>query len=442
MDRPAIQYVASTDGVSVPYWRIGSGPPLVVLEDWPFSNVEAEWRIDEAREVYEELAEHFSVVRFDVRNTGLATRGVERCDLDAMTDDMEAVIKAIGEPVCIVALQHAGKIAVNYAAHGPDRVNGLLLVEAPVGQIYGGELYRGVEILAPLITENWSLYARLMITAFFGLEDPQRTRLMADYLEAQFDGDPAAFRRLAAILTRTEVLDVLPRLACPVLILHRPRMGGIESAREVAQLLPGTAITVLEDRGFDAFVPPDAIPIIDEFFAVSQPLSSASGRGGFRTLMFTDLTASTAATQRLGDAAAQDLVRAHNDIVRAALTNHEGHEIKHTGDGIMAWFPAASNGLDCAQAIQQGVADLGNPDLGVKIGLNAGEPIAEEDDLYGTAVQIAARVTDQAGAGEIVVTNVVRELVAGKAYLFSEREPASLKGVEEPVRLFALRTET
>ena len=112
--------------------------------------------------------------------------------------------------------------------------------------------------------------------------------------------------------------------------------------------------------------------------------------------------------------------------------------MKHTGDGIFAWFPAASNGLDCAQAIQTGVGDLANPDLGVKIGLNAGEPIAEEDDLYGTAVQIAARVTDQAGAGEIVCTNVGRELVAGKSYLFSEREPASLKGVEEPVRLFTL----
>ncbi len=165
---------------------------------------------------------------------------------------------------------------------------------------------------------------------------------------------------------------------------------------------------------------------------------AADAGDDLRVVCFTDLAASTATTQRLGDAAAQDVVRAHNDIVRAALAAHSGHEVKHTGDGIFASFPAASNALDCAQAIQRAVADLANPDLGVKIGLNAGEPIAEEDDLYGTAVQIAARVTDQAAAGEIVVTNVVRELVAGKAYLFSEREPAALKGVEEPVRLFTL----
>ena len=96
--------------------------------------------------------------------------------------------------------------------------------------------------------------------------------------------------------------------------------------------------------------------------------------------------------------------------------------------------------LDCARTIQSVVTETSTAGLAVKIGINAGEPIAEEDDLYGRAVQIAARVTDQAGAGEIVCTNVVRELVAGKGYLFSEREPAALKGVEEPVRLFTLGT--
>ena len=165
---------------------------------------------------------------------------------------------------------------------------------------------------------------------------------------------------------------------------------------------------------------------------------SPNGPSRFRTILFTDLAASTATTQRLGDEAAQEIVRSHDDIVRDALRTYDGHEIKHTGDGIMAWFPAASNALDCARTIQTIVTETSTAGLAVKIGINAGEPIAEEDDLYGTAVQIAARVTDQAAAGEIVVTNVVRELVAGKGYLFGEREPAALKGVEEPVRLFTV----
>ena len=108
-------------------------------------------------------------------------------------------------------------------------------------------------------------------------------------------------------------------------------------------------------------------------------------------------------------------MRSHNAIVREALTTYGGHEIKQTGDGIMAWFPAASNALDCAQAIQQGVTALANPDLGVKIGLNAGEPIAEDDDYFGAAVQLAARVCDRAEAGQVPVRQVVRDLRRGES---------------------------
>ncbi len=226
-------------------------------------------------------------------------------------------------------------------------------------------------------------------------------------------------------------------------ILHQPCLAEIDRAREVARIRPGTSISVLDVDETIPFFPALAIPHVEEFFGEEAAGGLASEgdspASSFRTLLFTDLSASTSTTQRLGDAAAHDLVRAHNEIVRAALAAHGGHEIKHTGDGIMAWFLAVSNGLDCSQAIQGAVDGLGNPDLGIKIGLNAGEPIAEEDDLYGTAVQIAARVTDQAAAGEILCTNVVRELVAGKEYLFAERDPAALKGVEESVRLFELR---
>jgi adenylate cyclase len=141
----------------------------------------------------------------------------------------------------------------------------------------------------------------------------------------------------------------------------------------------------------------------------------------------------------LGDAKAQELVRAHNTIVRGALTAHGGTEIKHTGDGIMASFPSSSGALECAVVIQRAVAERAETDLQVHIGLNAGEPVAEEHDLFGTSVQMARRICDHADAGEILVSNVVRELAAGKDFLFAERPAAGLKGFEEPVRLFEVR---
>jgi len=164
---------------------------------------------------------------------------------------------------------------------------------------------------------------------------------------------------------------------------------------------------------------------------------------GTVTVLFTDVEGSTDLRQRLGDAKAQELVHTHNTVVRNALKSHGGSEIKHTGDGIMASFPTASGALECAVAIQRGVATHveEHPDapLGVYIGLNAGEPIAEEKDLFGTSVDLARRICDRAEPGEILVSDVVAGLAAGKGFVFADQGEASLKGFDRPVRLYEVR---
>jgi len=135
-------------------------------------------------------------------------------------------------------------------------------------------------------------------------------------------------------------------------------------------------------------------------------------------------------------------VRAHNRIVRKALREAGGTEIKHTGDGIMASFVSPSRALTCAGAIQEGLArhnalHRDAPCL-VRIGLNAGEPVQEEADLYGTAVQLAARICDQARPGSVLVSQVVRDLAAGKGFRFSDRGKSALKGFTTPVHLYEL----
>ena len=170
---------------------------------------------------------------------------------------------------------------------------------------------------------------------------------------------------------------------------------------------------------------------------------SAPATGGFATILFTDMESSTAITQRLGDAKAQEIRRAHNQIVRAALQSIGGNEIKHTGDGIMASFSTASAALDCAIAIQRGVADHveEHPDtpLALYVGLNAGEPIAEEQDLFGTSVDLAARICDHAKAGQILAADVVRQLAAGKQFLFADLGETELRGFEDPIKLWEVR---
>jgi class 3 adenylate cyclase len=182
---------------------------------------------------------------------------------------------------------------------------------------------------------------------------------------------------------------------------------------------------------------------VSGFLGEEEPAPAAATRpGGSVTILFTDMESSTALTGHLGDERAQELVRAHNRIVRDALSRHGGSEIKHTGDGIMASFTSATAGLECAMDIQKGVASRNEEaemPFRVCIGLNAGEPVEEESDLFGTSVQMAARIRDHAEPGQILVSNVVRELVAGKVFLFSDHGHANLKGFDEPVRLFELR---
>ncbi|MCH7488837.1 MAG: adenylate/guanylate cyclase domain-containing protein, partial [Chloroflexi bacterium] len=147
-------------------------------------------------------------------------------------------------------------------------------------------------------------------------------------------------------------------------------------------------------------------------------------------------------TQRLGDAKARDLLREHERMVREALKAHGGSEVKTMGDGFMTSFGSATKALECAIAIQRAFAEhneSADEPIKVRIGLNAGEPIAEDEDLFGTAVNMAARICSKADGGQILAPIVVRELVAGKGFLLSDLGETEMRGFEDPVRLYDVR---
>jgi class 3 adenylate cyclase len=241
---------------------------------------------------------------------------------------------------------------------------------------------------------------------------------------------------------------LLPAVSAATLVVrHRGSPGSDEeTARRLASRIPNARLVTLEGALFMPTIERSesdtAIRLIEELLgerSAAAPVAEGSGKAALVTILFTDITDSTALTQRLGDAKAQELLRAHNAIVREALAAHGGSEIKHTGDGIMASFPTASGALECAVAIQRAVEERSQPDLQIHVGVNAGEPVAEERDLFGTAVQLARRICDEADVGEILVSDVVRQLVAGKGFSFADRGEVALKGFEEPVRLYEVR---
>ena len=159
------------------------------------------------------------------------------------------------------------------------------------------------------------------------------------------------------------------------------------------------------------------------------------------TILFTDIDGYTSMTERLGDRASQAMLRAHNHTVRQALAGHGGREVKHTGDGIMAFFSCAARAVECALAIQDAISAYNQrrkdrEPLRVAVGLNTGSPIREDGDLYGTAVIIAARAVDFAAGGEVVVTDVVRQLAAGKGLAFEALPSVDLEGLTDTPALF------
>jgi class 3 adenylate cyclase len=415
------------------------------------SHLQAAWQAPEVRYLAELMSEQQQLVLYDSRGTGLSDRDISAYSIDALLLDLEAVTQQlhVGR-FALFAGPWIGPAAISYAATKPHRVSHLILYNSWARTRDAGSAQaRG---LARLLDVDWELYTDTIARWAGSWSEGEVTRRLAErYREGVTQETWKAFVRA---MVNIDVTELLPQIETPTLVLQRrqSRIGGENLARALASQIPGARLVLLEGDNPAPYVDPEqVVRAVNEFLhegdraqprpnAASPPeLTSAAPAVGLVTILFTDLAASTALTQRLGDARAQELLRAHNAIVREALSAHGGSEIKHTGDGIMASFPTASGALDCAVAIQRAVAQQDNDDLQVHVGLNAGEPVAEDEDLFGTAVQLARRICDEAEGGEVLASNVVRELSAGKGFLFADRGAAALKGFEDPVRLYEVR---
>ena len=436
-------FCTTSDGVSIAYAVIGDGPPLVYANGFP-GHLSSEWEKPHAREMLENLAQGFTLIRYDMRGSGLSDREPGELSFEKWILDLEAVVDNLKlESFPLLSLGFlAGPIAIGYAAAHPGRVSHLII---------SGGYMRGEELTTPerarAMVDFISLYG---FPAQASGNDDVSTDDLRSFQDVKKIQDQAASIDVQGEVVRTMIsVDVsgsLDKITMPTLVIH----GHDDDV--VPFSLGRNLAASISDAKFVPLDKPVAAPwkrqeeIFGEmrrFLGVeveSKPKPVPVPTADVYTIMFTDIESSTELTQRLGDAKAQEILHVHNEIVRDALRAHSGDEIKHTGDGIMASFSSSSGALSCAVTIQQAIkahveAHPGTP-LAVYIGLNAGEPVAEDSDLFGTAVQLARRICDKAGPGEVLVSNVVRELAAGKGFLFSERGETELRGFEDPVRLY------
>lgn len=218
-------------------------------------------------------------------------------------------------------------------------------------------------------------------------------------------------------------------------LIEGPNMEACQAVHEEAHGKIACEIIEVHPSDFSLFMGPGQTDPIGQVVHPDGKTDSA-----VRTFLFTDIVNSTQITQQIGDNGSLMILRRHNEIVRNALQENEGKEVKHTGDGIMACFLSTSKAVRCAEEIQKNFEQFrekySNIPLQVRIGLNAGEPVTESDDFFGAAVQTAKRICDYGNPNQILVSNVVHDLCLGKKIEFSDIGKIPLKGLENPQVLY------
>jgi pimeloyl-ACP methyl ester carboxylesterase/class 3 adenylate cyclase len=443
MKAPETRYAMSGD-VSIAYQVAGDGPFDVVLVPGSPSTIEFFWRYEFTARWLARLASFCRLIVFDKRGTGLSDRAVGVADLETRMDDVRAVMDAAGSARAgLIGLSEGGPMSVLFAASYPEKVKALVLYEALPRLTLSPDFPFGMTT-----REEWlraaDKEARLWGTAEQAREwlGPQAS---ADEMEQmttlmRLSASPGAWRALNEMMADIDVRGVLASIRVPTLVLHRTEDHiPIEGARWMAERIPGARF--VEHPGG-----PHAPPMgdwqlwCDEIERFLVPLCTAPEPAPepdlmLATVLFTDIVDSTVKAVELGDRGWRELLERHHSLVRTQLARFRGSEVDTAGDGFFASFDGPARAIRCARSISEGMSEIG---LDVRAGLHTGECELLEGKVAGIAVVIGARVAAQAGPGEVLVSQTVKDLVAGSGIEFADRGLAELKGVPGEWRLYAV----
>jgi class 3 adenylate cyclase len=449
---PPIRFGRTDDGLDIAYWNVGDGPTLVAMPSLPWSHIQLEWGIPSIRAWYQAIGRGRRLVRYDGRGFGLSAREVPEFSLESDVSDLAAVIDALAvDRFDLYAGLHSGPAAIAFAARHPERVDHLVLFcSYPDGSVHRGNPL--TLSTRPIIQQDWAFYSQVVSRLLLGWTDSGAAEAFSD-LVRQCTSPEVAARALAAT-SDFDVTALLGDVRAPTLVLHRPeqRTSSMDNARALAaripdvrlSLQPGESIapflgdTTAIVREIDAFLtgrqPTDADAAVDAAIAAPMP-TGLEASGGISTVVFTDVVGSTELVERLGDEAARDALRALEAATAEAASRRTGRVVKHLGDGSLLEFASTSSALRFANELQAASVEIG---LDISIGVAVGEPIREDGDLHGSIVVLASRITSSALAGEVLVSDAVRQLVQGKGFAFDDGGARDLKGFDAQVQVWRL----
>ena len=441
MNVPETRYARSGD-VHIAYQVLGEGPIDVVLVPGFVSNVEAMWTSPARRQFLERLASFCRLILFDKRGTGMSDRGSQIFTLEQRMEDVHAVMDAARSGrAALFGYSEGGPMSLLFAASYPQRASALVLYGSYAKRSsspdypFGWSDRRFDEFLAN-IERGWGTPEGIDLDLWAPsiARDEQLAAGATAYFRAS--ASPGAVLAVMKMNREIDVRSILPSVRVPTLILHRveERVIHVDNARYMARRIPDAKLVELPGIDHVPWVG-DSDALLDqvEVFLTGQRRAPETERV-LATVQFTDIVQSTERAAALGDRKWRHALEDFQSLVRTELERHRGREIDTAGDGFLAAFDGPARAIRCAAAIRERARGQG---IEIRAGVHTGECEVMGEKLGGIAVHIGARVAGKAEPGEIVVSQTVKDLVAGSGLSFAERGAHTLKGVPGEWRLYA-----
>jgi pimeloyl-ACP methyl ester carboxylesterase len=438
-----VRYAQSGD-ISIAYSVLGDGPFDLVWTPGALSHVELRWGDEAVARFYRALASFSRLITFDKRGTGLSDRVAGIADLETRMDDIRAVMDAAGsEAAAVCGVSEGGPMALLFAATYPERVRALLNYGSLPRFVRGPNFPWGPpkhEYLAEYEADAARWGSEECAREFL---ESQRLEVTPETIEDRARRDrlvvsPGALVQLGRMNAEIDVRPILSTIRVPTLVLHRREDPiPIDGARWMAEQIPGARFVELPGGQHMPYYG-DWESVVEAVREFVEPICLESARpydSVLATILFTDLVGSTEKAVELGDRRWRELLEQHHARTRAQLSRFRGVELDTAGDGFFARFDGPARAIRCACAVRDAVGDLG---LELRAGLHTGECEVVDGKVAGVAVSIGARVAARAGAGEVLVSQTVKDLVAGSGIAFEDRGGAELKGVPGEWRLYAV----
>ncbi len=439
MESPPVRYARSGD-VSIAYQVTGDGNPIdLVFAPGTVSHLALAWERPLARRQIERLSRFCRLIRFDKRGTGMSDRMAKVATLEERTDDIRAVMDAVGsERAAILGASEGGSMACLFAATYPERTRTLIVWGCQARWLSAPDYPWGMgpeeyEDALRDLRDNWPSRRYLMTWgAGLGMDaDPAVVDEMLRFFQAA--ASPSAIYEYERINGACDIREVLPAIRVPALVMVRDGdpIAPLEAVRYMASRIPGARLMSFPGRthfmGTATIDPEPVFAEIEEFVTGTRPTTTADRF--LTTILFIDLVGSTERAAELGDAAWRSLLDEHYRVAQAELARVGGRLVDTAGDGVLATFDGPARALRCAAAILDADRPLG---LRARTGVHTGEVEVADGAVRGLNVHIAARIAGLAAADEILASSTVRDLTAGSGLHFEERGTHELRGVPEP----------